>query len=49
MFRGSDKICKILAQQSGRTIIEEGGGQERGLVTDHRDLKHKITNHRVFK
>ena len=26
-----------------------GGGQEGGLVTDHRDLKHKITNHRVFK
>ena len=26
-----------------------GGGQEGGLITDHRDLKHKITNHRVFK
>ena len=26
-----------------------GGGQEGGLVTDHRDLKHKITNYRVFK
>ena len=25
------------------------GGQEGGLVTNHRDLKHKITNHRVFK
>ena len=30
-------------------IYEWGGGQEGGLVTDHRDLKHKITNHRVFK
>ena len=37
----------VIFYDLGFSILE--GGQEGGLVTDHRDLKHKITNHRVFK